>query len=186
MTHVLSLESFDDSETDPKRPNPDFQSGFEQGFDVATERARDDETALKEQLVHAIADIEFGFEEARAQLLQSFGPLLSAISSQLLPAMVAASFGPALIDAVKLAVETSTSGGPTLFVHPIQRRAIEQLCEDQKLTIHISDDRTLSVNSAWIDCTGKETFLDADSLIAQINDTLSALTHSDNRIDRHG
>lgn len=186
MTHMLSLESFDGSGSNPKRPSPDFQSGYEQGFDAATELASADATALKEQLVHAIADIEFGFEEARAELLHSFRPLLSAISNQLLPAMVAASFGPALFDAVKLAVETGTSGGPTLFVHPTQRQAIEQLFADQKLAIRISDDNTLSENSAWIDCVEKETFLDADSLIAQIKDTLSALTHSDNRIDRHG
>ena len=186
MVQLLSLESFEDCPKSNKPPSADYETGYEEGFAAATAISSANTKALEQTLVQAIVDIDFSFAEARAELLGALSPLLTKVVNRLLPEITAASFGPVIVETLLSAAAADTDKSAQVHVHPSQHESIKKLMAAEKQNVVVIEDPNLTEHSAWIGLAQDETFLDADSLLAEIRAALNAVSLSENRVQKHG
>ena len=73
MGQTVELESFDSAPSAPAGPSGDYQRGYEDGQEDATHAAQSGEAALQADLVQAVSDLEFTYEEARSEVMRALG-----------------------------------------------------------------------------------------------------------------
>jgi hypothetical protein len=176
MAQHLSLESFEQCQDGTAIPSAEYDAGYQEGLATASATQRTDQETLDQEFVQAISDINFGFVEARAQLLDSLAPLFAGIVQKLLPQIGHDCFGQLLIETICDAAKHDTASPPVLHVHPTQQSAIAKLVDEHALDIKVCDDPDLAMHAAWIRHENGESCLDVDSLLANISTTLNAIS----------
>ena len=176
MAQQLSLESFEQCFDEPTASSAEYSTGYEDGIAAATAAFQADQQTLNETLVQAISDMTFSYAEARGQLLETLAPLFRTVVQKLLPRISQESFGPLLIEAIIDAAARDTAKPPVLHIHPSQQRSIESLVQAHGINIVTFNDPALSEHAAWICLEHGETYLDVDSLLTNIGETLDAIS----------
>lgn len=182
----LSLESFEAALADDDSQSSGFNEGYQQGFDAGCAAAAADQAALSAALVQSINDINFTYAEARAQVLQSLGPLFETLIAQVLPHCVENGFADQLVGALAQGAAIDTNGAICIHVHPDQQDAVEAATADLPTEIDVLADPALGLHAAWIKRDATETKLDLDRMLVQITEVLCAIANPENRITSHG
>lgn len=181
MGHVLTLESFETKNDGfglhfDAGPTADFAAGRAEGYENGLQEAALRQDALSNELVQTIADMSFGYAEARLQLLRSLGPLFETIIERLIPETIATAFPAHIAAQLNAAAKVDTAAPLTLTVHPDQIAAVSKILPvSMDMALTIDSDPNLSPNAAWIASPHMETALDLDGLVVDLSSTLSTL-----------
>ncbi len=186
MAHVLSLESFEDALTESSGPSADFDQGYQEGLAAGVATVQAETEALSAAFVQTMSDIDFTYAEARGQILASLSPLLTLITEKVLPHCVAAGFTGQLSALLMDAAAADTAANIELHVHPAQQAAVEAAMQALPTKVTVIGDATVSEHAAWIAQGRSETRLDADRLLARIDEILRAIQHIEDRTDTYG
>lgn len=183
MAMSLVLECFgDDAPSEPEK-TADYQEGYEAGrADLQAELDALDARALSD-VAQTMADIEFGYIEARQAVLTALGPLMAAIVETILPTLSAEALKPQLVQAISEAADRATTTGISVALSPKDAEKLDDLTLDQ--TVQISTDRTLRPGTARVGAGFTEHFLDLPATEDAIRRALRNLTYTDER-SAHG
>lgn len=183
MAMSLVLESFGEDAPVEFEKSADYQDGYESGrADLQAELDAMNDRALTD-VAQTMADIEFGYVEARQAVLAALGPLMAAIVDSLLPTLSAEALKPQLTQAIAEAAERATTTGIAVALSPKDAEHLEGLSLDQ--TVQITTDRTLRAGTARIAAGFTEHFLDLPATQDAIRRALRNLTDIDER-SAHG
>ena len=185
MSVELWLESFDGEKLARPMPSPDYERGYENGYAAGQSEALSDAERLQDQLVQAVADINFTYAEARSQLVQSLQPLFHTIIERVLPHCVENGFAGQLAD--QLSSMSSRSGSMMcLHVHPDRLMSVTAALGSVSEAVEVAGDPDLTPYAAWIEHGGHETLMDVDGLLAGISETLGAINAYQEDDEQHG
>lgn len=182
----LSLESFETVATDSFDQGQAFAQGYDEGFAAGLAAANADNATLSSSLVQTFSDISFTYAEARAQILQSLGPLIETLTSAVLPHCVVSGFAGVLAQELSSIAGADTSAPICVHVHPDQQVAVQQVVAGLQSEITVQTDHSLDLHAARISRANTETQLDLDQLLMQITEALNAITLLENRTNAHG
>ncbi len=185
MSSVISLEAFDMETASTQGPSKDFQSGYQEGFAAGLTESQANNAALSEQLVQAIADIEFTFAEARTELKKSLRPTFDLIADKILPDCIKESFSVVLVETCMRAAFADQSENVRLHVSSTQVDDIKSCLGGVGERVTVLADPSVSALAAWIDCEAGEMHVDHGMLMAQLRDVLRGIHNEDERMDTH-
>jgi flagellar biosynthesis/type III secretory pathway protein FliH len=146
-----------------------FDKGYAAGWDDAVGAQSDDAARLKSEVARSVQAMAFGFQEARAHLLKSLAPLISAMVGGLLPDVARASLAPTVVDLLMPMAEALTDTPVTILLHPRARENIEALLLNAPgLPVTLVEDRNLGEGQVYLKSADTETLIDLDRATAEI------------------
>lgn len=176
-TSSFKLESFENYEVGPAKPDPEYLRGYAAGLaeananvDVAKARAISDVST-------AINDISFGFAEARQHLLEALTPILHEIVGVVVPTILKESFGAHLFD--EFTNKTSQALDGPIVIEVAQDVADElnqAVLAGTESQFEIHSNPSLDEGTALIKTKQTEVLLDLNSISHQLHDALLGLS----------
>lgn len=190
ILRAVSLEEFnpdaDGTGTDQPRRDPAFDAGYEAGYQDASAKTEQEQTALRHSFVAALEDLHFTQTEARTHVLSALQPLLRQLVEQTVPQILSDGFSAHLIGVLSAAAEEAVQGPLTLLVPPAQIAAAEAALTglpDDLFTL--KPDAALEPDTALIIGWDSETLLDLSALTTALQTALSGLLLPE-RTQTHG
>lgn len=168
MSGLLALEDFggSPSATDLSQPsnegaNSQFEEGYRAGWDDAVAAAQKQQSSVTDDLAKTLADISFGFNEARNHVLNSLAPVLTTMAEKLLPEAARAHFAETVLAAARDIAESASDQPVELAVAAESREAIERVFpDDLPFAIEIIEDPMLGPGQAQLRAADMEKVLD--------------------------
>ena len=181
MSGVLKLEDFGGP---PKMPTgtaaasghteATYEEGYRAGWDDAVAAAEQDQSQVTDDLAKSLADISFGFTEARSHVLNCLAPVLSVMAEKLLPEAARAHFADTVLIAAQEIAESAADQPVELAVAPSARVAIENVIpEDLPFAIEIVEDPLLGPGQARMRAADMEKVLDITAAETAIRKAVS-------------
>jgi flagellar assembly protein FliH len=193
MAQVLMLEDFDRSipEQDTLSQAPESLPGYAEGFRSGREAGLAEAGATQDRLTALLADrfadISFTQAEARAHVLAALRPLFTAVTGKLLPQAAQASLAPYVAEALIEAAAADTRSPVALLVAPEVAEVVRAVAERQAGNpVIIEANPGLGAGEVLIRSSERETMLDIDRLVEELQGALGALFVGENRRERHG
>ncbi len=152
MTLSALLRDFDPSAPDaPKQPSADFQTGFEAGYAAAQAEAERKQNRLSDELVVALSDFGFGYNEARRHIVRSLAPFMDALIGQMMPAMLGEAFAAHVVSALLDQADVAVSAPIPVMVHPENVERLTAFAAIAPLPLDIRADAQLGPHEAgWV------------------------------------
>ena len=190
MMRLLTLEAFDSPpdlpEPEPAGPSDDWLDGHATGVAEGLSRAAAETDARLAEIAQSLADISFGFAEARAAVLASLGPLFSTLADRLLPGLAAQAQRAALIEAATAAARADSAAPLDIRVHPALADQIAAVVPDlPDLPFTIRADPGVAPGQILVSHRSQDTLLDAEALIAALAAPLAFLRDEPQRKAGH-
>lgn len=178
MSLALKLVSFDEPLVEPTKsgPSDDYLKGFEDGAAAARAIAEKQEDQLRSELVASLSDLTFGYQEARSNFAQTFRPIFTAISDQIVPAVLKETLAHHLIETLETVAAGALDGQVTILMNPQDAETFGSDLTGQIPTVAIVADATVPLGTAVIGNGSSETVFDPADLIKRIQNALGALT----------
>lgn len=187
MALTITLESFDDHLGKAPQLHPEYVRGIEEGIKTGQSLAQDEQQCLHAALVNSIADAQFTFAEARQSVLAELTPLLTAITTHILPATHTIGLATMICETLQNAADAQLSTQPTIAVHPDQIDAVTiALAGFLPSKIKIITDQSLTPNAAWLSINGRDSIIDFENTFTAIQTALRAYTDPLERNINHG
>ncbi|NIY71372.1 hypothetical protein HCZ30_02865 [Marivivens donghaensis] len=152
MTLSALLRDFDPAAPEtPQQPSADFQTGFEAGYAAAQAEAERKQNRLNDDLVIALSDLGFGYNEARRHIVRSLAPFMDALIGQMIPAMLGKAFAAHVVSALLDPADVAISAAIPVMVHPENVERLAAFAANAPLPLEIRADPQLGPNEArWI------------------------------------
>ena len=188
MMHAPLLQDFDQfeqAEQDSQTPSVDFEAGYTKGVEEGFAQAQLDATLMTASAAQAIADMAFGYVEARAHFLALLEPLFESLTAHLLPKIARETLPAHIAEALKLTALSDVAGPVEIAIHPENIARLDDLMRSNAgFPIHLCADPALGLGQAQIfRPSGDGTALDVDGVVHEIITSLAALfDESDERI----
>ncbi len=166
------LESFDAA---PARSLSDlaYEKGFLHGQEEALARHADEQSKLSQELVQAVKDLEFGFAEARGEIIQGLRPLFQSICERILPEVAAHSLSIQIAEVLYSAASATSPTEMTIAVSPEQFEVVREGVASVSDAITVATDSGLSTHAVSIEHSKKSVVFDYDALAQSIAEILS-------------
>lgn len=171
---------------DPTKPPEGFEQGFAEGYAAGLAATKSEQATLRQELVQNIADLEFKYEEARAEITNSLAPLFYVITEKLFPQLIADGFAGQIAMILQQTVAKGANTGVSLSVHPEQYDAVAASLSATQINATLSSDPSLPPNAAWVRHEQETMRVDFDQLLGEIRSVLSAVEPREKRSDSHG
>ena len=178
MSLALKLVSFDEPLVEPAKsgPSDDYLKGFEDGAAAARAIAEKQQDQLRSELVASLSDLTFGYHEARSSFAQTLRPIFTAISDQIVPAVLKETLAHHLIETFETVAAGALDGQITILMNPQDAETLGSDLTGQIPTVAIVADATVPLGTAVIGNGSSETIFDPTDLIKRIQNALGALT----------
>lgn len=192
MSRFALLENFDDPDartgaTGRAGPTEDWLDGHAQGLADGLAQAAAAQSVLSAEIGQTLSDLGFSYAEARAEVLQSLGPLFSVLMARILPDLAAASHALRLVGLLQSAAEHDSARPVELSVHPDRIEGLAAtLPYAVGLPVMLVADPSVGPNGAILQSARGETALDVDGMLAEATEALSAIFAPDEESRRHG
>ncbi|ROU03234.1 hypothetical protein [Histidinibacterium lentulum] len=190
---ALTLEDFDrrpsgqSAEDLPVESLPGYEEGFRAGRETGLAEADTTRARLTAVLADRFADLTFTGAEARAHVLAALRPLFAAVTGKLLPRAAQASLAPYVAEALIEAAEADTRVPVALLVAPEVAEIVRAVAARQAGNpVLIEANPGLGPGEVLIRSSERETMLDIDRLVEDLQGALAALFVEEPRRDRHG
>lgn len=180
MQRVL-LESFDVESDATERPSADYSRGFQEGLAAAEAATQELQATLEKELVQSISDLAFKYEEVRSEIIQSLGPLFSALAEKVFPQCLADGFADQIAALLATLAAQKTGAQFHLAVPPRHCAAVASAAANSDLEVTISEDETLGDLAALISYQEAEWHVDGDQLLRDIQSILTAAQNDETR-----
>lgn len=146
-----------------------FDKGYAAGWDDAVGAQSDDAARLKAEVARSLLAMAFGFQEARAHLLKSLAPLISAMVGKLLPEVARVSLAPMVLDQLMPLAEAVADQPVIILLHPRARAHLESLLlQAPGLPVTLTEDRNLGEGQVYLKSPTTEMLIDLDRATADI------------------
>lgn len=194
MGRAILLESFDDilpaEEPVPLLEEPPalgYEDGFRTGREAGLAEARAEQAQLHADIAQAFTGLTFAHAEARAAIMDSLRPLFTAIVETILPKAAEASLAPYIAETLIEAAEEDTRAPIALLVAPEAVEIISRIAQAQAGNpVTVDGNPGLGPGEVLIRHADRETILDLDRLVADMQRALTALFAQDTRRPPHG
>jgi flagellar biosynthesis/type III secretory pathway protein FliH len=190
MARIPVLECFDPSQdsaaTERNRvPSPIWEEGHAQGLADGRALAEAEQAALSAEVAQALADMAFGYAEARATILHGLRPLFAALISRALPGISDTAHGLHVIRMLDEAVEKDSTTPAELSVHPDHVPALTSLLPYAVgMPVMLVADPGVRRDQAFLRNGRAETALDVGAMIAATQAALGAIfDNTDERVN---
>jgi len=188
MMHMTLLESFDspDNAMESAGPSPDWATGHLVGLAEGRALALSEQGRLSSDIVQSLADMSFGYAEARRHLLLSLRPLFMVLMDKFLPALVSDGLATQIVDLLQRTATEDLLTPIELHVHPDHVAGLQDLIRQAAMPITLRGDPRLGLGQAQMSSTDGETLLDLDELLGATRGALSAIFFTPEQRVHHG
>lgn len=151
-----------------------YEQGYSAGWEDAVAAQNDEKAKMSADLSHNLQALSFTYHEARAHILKSLEPLLTAIVAQVLPEIAKAGL-PAVIQKTILPLADQAADTPIdLLFNPAARSVIEEFfLHGNGPPINLVEEPTLGEGQAFLRFGESETRIDLDGAVAEMKDALN-------------
>ncbi|MBW7920956.1 MAG: hypothetical protein H3C51_02525 [Rubellimicrobium sp.] len=188
MSIATLFECFDSAaDPGPATPGEDWLAGHAAGLAEGLAQAEAAQDALRHDTARAIADLGLTFAEARADVLARLAPLFATLAERIVPRILDATLGAALLDELTAAAGADSDGPLTLHVAPDDLpavRAILPLVPGTPATV--TADTRLAPGQVLVGRGDAATSLDLARLGSAISDALAAVSDPFHERTDHG
>lgn len=198
MGSALRLEVFETAEL-PDQPTlllPEdieelrltaYERGYVAGYEDAETQARTAAEQERGRILGALEAVDFGYNEARANVLRALEPLIRAMIVQLLPAAARTTILPMVIETLMPLAEGRT-GQPLVLRVPVGARGAYEMAFDGVVLppLELREDPSLTEGQAEIGCEQGECAIDLSGLISQIEQVVAAQYFNTDQEAGHG
>lgn len=165
----------------------DWHEGHAVGLQDAQIAANEDAGRLKGELVQTLADMQFGYVEAKAEILSQLGPLFDALIVGFLPRLSVASLVPRLREELTEIVAQTVEEPLQLTVAPLHIVAVSDLLSEMPdLPFTARADPSLGTSQAIVSGMKRDQIIDLDGLLEMAQKTLSAVAEVTEERSEHG
>ena len=181
MARLPLLESFDAREGPIHEarellPSSDWIDGHAQGLADGQAEAAAAQTALSAEIVQTLADLAFGYAEARTHILQGLKPLFAAMINRILPGLAEAAFATQLIRMLQDVAERDSALPAELSVNPARIDGLTALLPFAVgAPVVLVADPAIGIDQAVLRSGRAETALDVGAIIAGMQAALGAI-----------
>lgn len=200
MSRRLKLEEFDDdaaggadetvmlsNDTLEELRLTAFEQGYKAGWDDAVRAEGEEQTRIRADLARNLQDLSFTYEEARATILRALTPLLREMSARILPELARQTLGETIAETLRPVAERETEIGIEIAVNPEARPAVEHALSQATLPqFSIIEEPALDTGQARLRFGERETEIDLDRVIAEIDAAVTEFFHADEEMRDHG
>ncbi|PQO23413.1 flagellar biosynthesis protein [Rhodobacteraceae bacterium WD3A24] len=200
MSRRLKLEEFDDdaargadetvmlsNDTLEELRLTAFEQGYKAGWDDAVRAEGEEQTRIRADLARNLQDLSFTYEEARAKILRALTPLLREMSARILPELARKTLGETIAETLRPVAERETEIGIEIAVNPEARPAVEHALSQATLPqFSIIEEPALDPGQARLRFGERETEIDLDRVIAEIDAAVTEFFHADEEMRDHG
>ena len=178
----FTLESFDDDTSGPRQiQSAEYQKGLEDGVARAQLESTAQQAKALSDISASLADMAFGYAEARSELLNQIRPVIAQISEAVLPALAQETFSTHLIETLENAFARTTDQTAEISVAP----DMVSVLSDADLGFEPVPDPTLTLGQARLQGGGTHIMIDLPSLVSDLQKALLGLD-STQRNQAHG
>lgn len=155
-----------------------YERGYAAGFEDAGAQAATEEAARRARVATAVEALNFGYHEARAELLAGLEPVLRAMLDPLLPGVARGMIVPQVIDLLLPLARAPLDGPLTLSVASGMVPAFNEAFEGLVLPPLAFDEREdLGPCQAEIRTATDEIRIDLDAVLERLGEALSGFHH---------
>ena len=151
-----------------------YEQGYSAGWEDAVAAQNDEKAKLSADLAYNLQALSFTYHEARAHILKSLEPLLTAILAQVLPEIAKAGL-PTVIQKAILPLADQAADTPIdLLFNPAARSAIEAFFSNGNgPPINLVEEPTLGEGQVFLRFGESETRIDLDGAVAEMKAALN-------------
>ena len=203
MIRALILEDFDGSHqaaprtadnplpdlpaASPDRADDAYERGYRAGWDDCEYRQKEARRAVSAELSRNIQELGFTYHEARAHVMSGIEPLLRTLIGKVLPEVVAAAIGPAVLEELAAVAETAADAPVTILVSPSSYDTVATfLAGSTALPFRLVAEQTLGEWQVFFRLGDHERRLDLTEVLDRILARLSAFTEQNDKVLKHG
>lgn len=177
MSRAVFLESFEGDEGfAPNQPRPEDLPGYADGYAAGQIAADAAATRISADIASQLTEIQFGYAEARQDLLRGLTPLVNVLCDQILPDILDDVTSSHIFETLLIAAQTDVSAPITLSVHPRHVSSLKTVIESfTNAEFCLVEDPNLGAHEALIGTRTQETQLDTAALLDALKNALSMI-----------
>lgn len=156
-----------------------FEQGYKAGWDDAVQAQSDDQRNISSVFAQNLLDLSFTYNEAYAHMIKGLKPLLTDITTKILPELMHATIGHRVSEELLRCVANS-DGLAEVVIHTPEENtaAVETLLEqDFSFPVSVRPDPSLAPGQVHLSFDNKEIELNFNELIAEFTAAIEAFTH---------
>lgn len=155
-----------------------FEKGYSAGWDDAVTAKDQEVTKISASLASSLADLNFTYQEAQSQLIESLDPMFKVLTSAVLPDAMSATFGHHIVDQMTDMAKYQTNQPMSIIVSPGEGEAVRNLLPEAFSTpVQVQEDESLSPGQAYLRVGSSEREINSSALVESINDSIDAFTY---------
>lgn len=156
-----------------------FEQGYKAGWDDAAQAQANDQRNLSSVFAQNLLDLSFTYNEAYAHMIKGLKPLLTDMTTKLLPEIMHASIGHRVAEELLRCVANLNGVTEVVILAPEENiAAVEALLEqDFSFPISVRTDPSLAPGQVHLCFENKEIELNFDDLITDFKLAIDAFTH---------
>jgi len=176
ISSPLSFENFDTDAPFEPLETAEFLRGVEEGLTRAKASAAAQQTAALSEIAAVLADMGFGFAEARQQLAAVLHPLILQVADTILPEIARETFAAHLADTVEQTFTNAASNPVSIRVAPTFADMLnEAMSDNQTATFVFAEDPALAPGQAVLQNDEIYEMLDLPALTTALQTALHGL-----------
>ena len=155
-----------------------FEKGYTAGWDDAVTAKDKDTDRISATLASSLEDLNFTFQEAQSQLIESLDPMFKVLTSSVLTDTMAATFGHHIVDQMTEMAKFQTDQPMSIFVSPGEGAGVRALLPVAFATpVQVHEDESLAPGQAYLCVGSSEREVNSSALIESIHDSIDAFTY---------
>lgn len=164
-----------------------FEKGYSAGWEDAVKAKEKETKRISAELANSLEDLNFTYQEAQVQLIESLDPMFKVLTSAVLPDAMAASFGHHIVDQLTGMARDQTSQPMQVVVGPGEGSAVRALLkEDFTVPVKVHEDASLAPGQAYLRVGGSECEINSAALLESIRDSIDAFSYHVKKETQHG
>lgn len=171
----VTLECFDDGEGAAPQQSAEFKRGFEAGVAAMKEADTAKQAEATSAVSSTLADMRFGYAEARLALLDRIRPLLVQVAEAVLPEVVQDTFSLHLVDTLMRDFETLTGQPVQIAVSPAAVEPLKASLRDLSDDFVFVPDANLIDGQAVVKSAQRQIMIDLPALMLALQTALCGL-----------
>ncbi|EBA17068.1 ABC transporter, ATP-binding protein, flagellar, putative [Roseobacter sp. SK209-2-6] len=155
-----------------------FEKGYSAGWEDAVTAKDKETTNISATLASSLEDLNFTYQEAQSQLVESLDPMFKVLTSAVLPDAMSATFGHHIVDQMNDMARGQTNQPMDIVVSPGEGNAVRALLpEGFAVPVKVTESADLSLGQAYLRVGQSEREINSSGLIESINDSIDAFTY---------
>lgn len=155
-----------------------FEKGYSAGWEDAVTAKDKETTNISATLASSLEDLNFTYQEAQSQLVESLDPMFKVLTSAVLPDAMSATFGHHIVDQMNDMARGQTNQPMDIVVSPGEGNAVRALLpEGFAVPVKVTESADLSPGQAYLRVGQSEREINSSGLIESINDSIDAFTY---------